>query len=310
MRLDERLLVGTDTSDDAGVYRLDEDTALVQTIDVITPIVDDPTDFGYIAAINALSDIFAMGGTPLTAMTFLAFEQCDLPIKAASLILQGALEALDENRCTVVGGHTVEDPEIKFGLAVTGTIHPDRVITNSGASEGDLIYITKPLGTGIASTALKGELIPPQLGEEFVDWMKRSNGPAASAMVETGVLAATDVTGFGLLGHLWEMCAGSGLGAVLDMDSIPTMTGIEEMVDSGMVPAGAYRNRDHLKGKITSGSSSAERLWPLFDPQTSGGLLIALSPDMADSLEIALDARDVPVHRIGMFRAQPGIEIL
>ncbi len=302
--------MGTDTSDDAGVYRLSDDSALVQTIDVITPIVDDPADFGYIAAVNALSDIYAMGGTPLTAMTFLAFEQCDLPLEAASLILNGALQALDENRCTVVGGHTVEDPEIKFGLAVTGTVHPDKVITNSGAGHGDLIYLTKPLGTGIASTALKGELIPPPLEKEYAAWMKRSNGPAAAAMVETGVSAATDVTGFGLLGHLWEMCAGSGLGAVLDMGSIPAMAGIEEMVNSGMVPAGAYRNRDHLAEKINAGTWSEDRLWPLFDPQTSGGLLIAVPPEKADSLEIALGARDVPVHRIGMFRKEPGIEIL
>jgi selenide,water dikinase len=310
MRPDERLLVGTDTSDDAGVYRLSDDSALVQTIDVITPIVDDPADFGYIAAVNALSDIYAMGGTPLTAMTFLAFEQCDLPLEAASLILNGALLALDENRCTVVGGHTVEDPEIKFGLAVTGTVHPDKVITNSGAGDGDLIYLTKPLGTGIASTALKGELIPPPLEKEYVAWMKRSNGPAAAAMVETGVSAATDVTGFGLLGHLWEMCAGSGLGAVLDMGSIPAMARIEEMVNSGMVPAGAYRNRDHLQNSVTAGSLPEGRLWPLFAPQTSGGLLIAVPPEKADSLEIALGARDVPVHRIGMFRKEPGIEIL
>ena len=310
MMSDDRLLVGTDTSDDAGVYRLDGDTALVQSIDVITPIVDDPADFGYIAAINALSDIYAMGGTPLTAMTFLAFQQCDLPLEAASLILKGALAALAENRCTVVGGHTVEDPEIKFGLAVTGTVHPDAAITNNTAADGDLIYLTKPLGTGIASTALKGELIPQLLSEEFVGWMKMSNGPAAAAMVETGVSAATDVTGFGLLGHLWEMCSGSGLGAVLNLDSIPKMTGIEEMVDSGMVPAGAYRNRDHLEGKVTFPSRSKDRHWPLFDPQTSGGLLIAVSPDRADSLEIALGTRDVPVHRIGMFRNKSGIEIV
>ena len=310
MRSDDRILVGTDTSDDAGVYRLSEDSAIVQTIDVITPIVADPTDFGYIAAINALSDIYAMGGTPLTALTFLAFEQCDLPIEAASLILQGALAALSENRCAILGGHTVEDPEIKFGLAITGTVHPEKVITNSGAGEGDLIYLTKPLGTGIASTALKGELLPPSLAEEFTACMKRSNGPAAAAMVAAGVSAATDVTGFSLLGHLWEMCAGSGLGAVLDGDSIPTMEGIEEMVNLGMVPAGAYRNRDHLEGKVTFRSRSTDKLWPFFDPQTSGGLLIAVSPDMADNLEIALGSRDVPVHRIGMFRSQPGIEIV
>jgi len=310
MTSDDRLLVGTESSDDAGVFRLSDEVALVQTIDVITPIVDDPTEFGYIAAINALSDVYAMGGIPLTATSFLAFEQCDLPLEAASLILKGAQEALGENRCVVVGGHTVEDPEIKFGLAITGTIHPDKVILNSDAGDGDLIYLTKPLGTGIASTALKGGLIPPSLGEEFVSWMKTGNGPAAAAMVETGVSAATDVTGFGLLGHLWEMCAGSGLGAFLDLDSIPTMTGIKDLVDSGMVPAGAYRNRDHITDRITAASLPEDRLLPLFDPQTSGGLLIAVSPERADNLEIALGTRDVPVHRIGMFRSQPGIEIV
>jgi selenide,water dikinase len=153
---DERLLVGTETSDDAGVYLLDEKTALVQTVDVITPIVDDPFDFGFIAAVNALSDVYAMGGTPLTAMTFLAFDPCALDLEGARAILDGALAALEEAQCTLVGGHTVQDPEIKFGLAVTGTVAPDGILTNAGAGEGDLIYLTKPLGTGIASTALKG----------------------------------------------------------------------------------------------------------------------------------------------------------
>lgn len=309
MRSDERILVGTDSFDDAGVFRVSEDTALVQTIDVITPIADDPEDFGYIAAINALSDIFAMGGTPLTALTFLAFEQCDLPLEAASLILKGGLKALSENNCAVLGGHTVEDPEIKFGVAVTGTVHPGKVITNSGSSEGDLIYLTKPVGTGIASTALKGDMLPSDAEDEFVNWMKRSNGPAAAAMTTTGVSAATDVTGFGLLGHLWEMCSGANLGAVLDLSSVPVMSGIDEMVDSGMVPAGAYRNRDYLKGKIIITTQAEDRLWPLFDPQTSGGLLIAAAPDKADSLEQALETGNVPAHRIGMFRSQPGIEI-
>lgn len=310
MKSDDRILVGIEASDDAGVFHFSEDSALVQTIDVITPIVDDPFDFGYIAAINALSDIYAMGGTPLTALILLAFEKCDLPLDAASLILQGGLQALAENRCTALGGHTLEDPEIKFGLSVTGTVHPDNVITNSGASDGDLIYLTKPLGTGIASTALKGEMILPSLGEEYVRWMKISNGPAAAAMVENGASAATDVTGFGLLGHLWEMCSGSHLGAVLDMEAVPKMEGINEMVDAGMVPAGAYQNRDHLKDKIMVPGQFEDRLWPLFDPQTSGGLLIAISPERSDALEIALKTRDVPVHRIGMFRSQPGIEIL
>jgi selenide,water dikinase len=301
--------VGTDTSDDAGVYLLDDDLALVQTIDVITPIVDDASDFGFIAAVNALSDIYAMGGTPLTALTFLAFQPCDLPLEIASLILQGALDALSENGCAVVGGHTVEDPEIKFGLAVTGTVDPDKVITNNGARDGDIIYLTKPLGTGIASTALKAEMISPSLEEEFVGWMKRGNGIAAGAMLEIGVSAATDVTGFGLLGHLREMCTGSGLGAAIHVYDVPLMEGVLDMVMVGMVPEGAYRNREYLEGVIMPHSFHEARLWPLYDPQTSGGLLIAVAPDRADSLELSLEAAQVPVHRVGMFRQQQGIEI-
>ena len=301
--------MGTDTSDDAGVYLLDDDLALVQTIDVITPIVDDASDFGFIAAVNALSDIYAMGGTPLTALTFLAFQPCDLPLEIASLILQGALDALSENGCAVVGGHTVEDPEIKFGLAVTGTVDPDKVITNNGARDGDIIYLTKPLGTGIASTALKAEMISPSLEEEFVGWMKRGNGIAAGAMLEIGVSAATDVTGFGLLGHLREMCTGSGLGAAIHVYDVPLMEGVLDMVMVGMVPEGAYRNREYLEGVIMPHSFHEARLWPLYDPQTSGGLLIAVAPDRADSLELSLEAAQVPVHRVGMFRQQQGIEI-
>ena len=299
-----------DTSDDAGVYRLGEDSALVQTIDIITPIVDDPADFGYIAAVNALSDIYAMGGTPLTALTFLAFAPCDLPLEAASLILHGAGLALVEHQCALLGGHTVEDPEILFGLTVTGTVDPDSVITNSGARAGDLLYLTKPLGTGIASTALKGEMLPKALEEEYVGWMKKSNGPAADVMIKTDVPAATDITGFGLLGHLWEMCSGAGLGALINIYDIPLMEGILDMVMIGMVPEGAYRNRSHLQGKVFESSVPDARLWPLYDPQTSGGLLIAVSPDRAESFVSALASRDVPAYMIGTFRKEPGIEIV
>jgi selenide,water dikinase len=309
-RSDGNVLVGTDTSDDAGVYRLDDDLALVQTVDVITPIVDDPADFGYIAAINALSDIYAMGGKPLTALSFLAFQPCDLPLAAASLILEGACQALEKNSCMIVGGHTVEDEEIKFGLAVTGTVHPDDVITNSGAGDGDLIYLTKPLGTGIAATALKGEMLPAGLEEETTRWMKTSNREAAGAMAQTGVLAATDVTGFGLLGHLWEMCRGAGLGALVDMNSIPVMSGVAEMVGMGMVPTGAYRNREHLSDIVSTGSLAEENILPLFDPQTSGGLLMAVPPDRADELEITLDSSGIKAHRIGMFRKGAGIDLV
>jgi selenide,water dikinase len=309
-RSDGNVLVGIDTSDDAGVYRLKDDLALVQTIDVITPIVDDPTDFGYIAATNALSDIYAMGAEPLTALTFLAFQPCDLPLEAASLILEGAKLALSENGCSIIGGHTIEEAEIKLGVAVTGTVHPDKVVTNSGARDGDLIYLTKPLGTGIAATALKGELLSDDLEEETTRWMKTSNRETAMAMVQAGASAATDVTGFGLLGHLQEMCRGAGLGAMVDIDSVPVMNGIPELVNMGMVPAGAYRNREYLSGVMDTGDLPEEMILPLFDPQTSGGLLIAVSPERADQLEVAMNSSNVTAHRIGIFREKTGIELL
>jgi selenide,water dikinase len=295
------MLVRMDTSEDAGVYRLDGDTALVQTLDVITPIVDDPWDFGYIAVINALSDVYAMGGTPLTAMTFLAFEACRLPLEGASLILEGALKALEEASCALVGGHTIEDPEIKFGVSVTGTIHPDRIVTNSGARAGDLVYLTKPLGTGIASTALKGEMLSPELEAGFIEGMKASNGPASAVMVKSGVSAATDVTGFGLLGHFWEMCLGAGLGAVVNLGSVPLLPGTGDLVGMGLIPAGAYRNRDHLSAHMEGKDVPEESLLPLFDPQTSGGLLIAVQPDLAGEMERRMNGDAVPWWRIGEF---------
>ena len=293
--------MGLETSEDAGVYRLDNETALVQTLDVITPIVDDPVDFGYIAAVNALSDVYAMGGTPLTAMTFLAFESCTLPVEGASMILEGASEALREASCAMLGGHTLEDPEIKFGLSVTGTVHPQRIVTNSGARAGDIAYLTKPLGTGIASTAIKGEMFPVELQADFVEGMKASNGPASAVMKESGVTAATDVTGFGLLGHLREMCKGANLGAVLDLASIPLIPGIPGMVDMGLIPAGAYRNRDYLFEHIEAKGLPEKKLFPLFDPQTSGGLLMAIHPDRAGNLEQLMAEAGISLWRIGMF---------
>lgn len=246
----------------------------------------------------------------MTALTFLAFDACSLPIRAASRILEGAGEALAAASCTLVGGHTIEDTEIKFGLAVTGTVHPDRFVTNAGAREGDLIYLTKPLGTGIASTALKGEMLPEELQTESLEWMKSSNGPSSSAMLRAGVSAATDVTGFGFLGHLWEMCRGAGVGAVVEVGAVPLMTGIDGLVDMGMVPAGAYRNREHLAPHVSAPGITELTLLPLFDPQTSGGLLIALDPARADDLEAAMKAEGVKAHRVGMFKAGGKIEIV
>jgi len=302
---DNRLLVGIGTRDDAGVYIMDGDTALVQTIDVITPVVDDPADFGFIAAINALSDIYAMGGTPLTALSLLAFDPCDLPHEAAQEIMAGAVEALSSNNCSLIGGHTLEDPEIKFGLAVTGTVDTGSVVTNSGARAGDMIYLTKPLGTGIASTAVKGDVAPDGLIDKSTGWMKTSNRDGSTAMLQSGVTSATDVTGFGLLGHLFEMCRGSELGAVLDLNSVPLMEGIDELVRMGLVPEGAYNNMKYLKNSVDPGEISDDLLLPLFDPQTSGGLLVAIPPEKADLFEFTFSEADVFFARIGLFIEPP-----
>lgn len=283
------------------MYLLDDDTALVQTMDVITPVVDDPFDFGFIAAVNALSDIFAMGGVPLTAMSFLAFETCTLAIDAASGILRGGLAALKEAGCTLVGGHTIEDSEIKFGLAVTGTVPRDGIVTNAGAMPGDHIYLTKPLGTGIASTALKGELLPASLLEEAVHWMKTMNSDASGTAVENSATAMTDVTGFGLLGHLAEMCTAAGIGAEIDHTAVPVMDGILEMIRMGMVPTGAYDNIRHIEEMIEQGSLSRDELLPLYDPQTSGGLLISMPAGNSSDLEKGLRDKGVFFKRIGRF---------
>ena len=302
---DSRLLVGMDTSDDAGVYLLEGNTALVQTLDVITPVVDDPADFGFIAAINALSDIYAMGGTPLTALSLLAFDPCDLPHEAAQEIMAGAVEALSSNNCSLIGGHTLEDPEIKFGLAITGTVNAGSQVTNSSARAGDMIYLTKPLGTGITSTGVKGDVAPNGLIDESTGWMKTSNRDGSAAMLQSGVTSATDVTGFGLLGHLFEMCRGSELGAVLDLNSVPVMKGIDELVKMGLIPEGAYNNRKYLENFVDPGEISDDSLLPLFDPQTSGGLLVAIPPEKADLFEFTFSEADVFFARIGLFTEPP-----
>jgi selenide,water dikinase len=307
---DTRLLVGLRAPDDAGVFRLEDGTALVQTMDVITPVVDDPGDFGFIAAVNAMSDIYAMGGIPLTAMTFLAFTSCDLPTGLASEMLDGARQALDREKCVLLGGHTIDDPELKLGLSITGTATPGKLLIKGGAMPGDMIYLTKPLGTGIISTALKGEMHGEAQLASAVEWMKSSNGPASRLLVEHGVRAATDVTGFGLCGHLMEMCEVAGLGAELDLAAIPLMESIAGLVDSGMVPAGAYDNRSHFGSGVKAGSISEEALLPLYDPQTSGGLLAAVPPGHADIVELQMADEDIFFRRIGVFVSEhEGIKV-
>ena len=254
----------------------------METTDIITPLVDDPFIFGRIAAANALSDVFAMGGRPVTAMNLVFFPACALPGRVLAEILAGGQEAILEAGACLVGGHTVEDDELKYGLAVTGVIHPDRIFRNSTAAPGDRLVLTKPLGTGIVSTAVKAEMVTAETAAEAIGWMTMLNARAAAIMTECGATACTDVTGFGLIGHATEMAMGAGVTIRLRLDQVPVMTGVAGLIGDGLVPAGCYRNRDHYSPQLKAGAMPGEALIPLFDPQTSGGLLISLPPAAAE----------------------------
>lgn len=301
--------MGPETCDDAGVYRIGPDCALVETADIITPLVDDPYSFGRIAAANAVSDVYAMGGRPVTAMNLVFFPACSVPPEILAEILGGGQSVLRECGVCLVGGHTVEDDELKYGLSVTGLIAPDRVVRNSTSRPGDLLILTKPLGTGIISTAIKGDMASDGVMREAIRWMTSINRSAAELMCRCNASAATDVTGFGLAGHVSEMARGAGVTMVLDITSIPLMSGVQELVADGMVPAGCYRNRDHYLPYVHSTllPDDAELL-PLFDPQTSGGMLIALAQDdagrfLAEADRIGLFARQIG--RVLPFRTHP-----
>lgn len=293
------LIVGIESIDDAGVYRLTEEIALIQTVDFFTPIVNDPYLFGQIAAANALSDVYAMGGRPLTALNLVCFPSRKVDIAILREILRGGADKILEAGAVLVGGHSIEDEEPKYGLAVTGVVHPDKVVTNCGARPGDKLILTKPLGTGILATALKAELAGPEVEEEIAQWMAQLNREAAEAMVEVGVHACTDVTGFGLLGHCLELAQGSGVDVVLKSKEIPLLPGAMDFAAMGLVPAGAYANRRHSEGKVHFVGKIGEPLQDiLYDPQTSGGLLIAVTGDKVSPLLAELHRRGVGAARI------------
>jgi len=251
----------------------------VETADIITPLVDDPFSFGRIAAANALSDVYAMGGRPVTAMNLAFFPSCSLPIRVLAEILAGGARALKEAGACLVGGHTVEDQELKYGLSVTGLIDPARVVRNCTARPGDRLLLTKPLGTGIVSTAIKAGMVDPALEAEAIRWMTLLNAQGADLMVELGASSATDVTGFGFIGHALEMALGAGVSFRVELARVPVLAGVAALVQDGLVPAGCYRNRDHYAPRVSG--AAGDPLLPLFDPQTSGGLLIALPPAAA-----------------------------
>ena len=306
------LLVGLAGADDAGVMRITDSLALVQTVDFFTPIVDDAELWGRIAAANALSDIYAMGGTPLTALQLLSWPRDALPWDLAADVIDGGLAVLAEAGCTLVGGHSIDDTEPKYGFAITGTVDPERMITNGGAAAGDLLVLTKPLGTGVITTALKAGAAPAGVMDAAAALMTRLNDTAAVAALATGVAAGTDVTGFGLLGHLGEMANASGVTAVVDPERVPIIDGTADLYEAGHFPGGSKRNRRSLQGSVDVGTTDDTTLNLLYDAQTNGGLLLAVSPDHADALVDRLEASGDGAYRIGEMiqRAEPNAIVL
>jgi selenide,water dikinase len=282
---DPNLLVGTETCDDAGVYRLTDEIALVQTIDFFPPVVDDPFIYGQIAAANALSDIYAMGGTPRTALNLVGFPDDKLPLQLLGDILRGGADRTQEANCVIVGGHTVRDAEIKYGMAVTGLVHPQRVITNAAARPGDKLVLTKPLGTGFVTTAHKAGGCPPEAFDAACASMIQLNKGGCEAMLEVGAHAATDITGFGLAGHACEMAQGSGTTLVLDLERLPLLPKVGDLVRKGYFTRASKTNASFVaSGLRIEGKPDPVLLEVFYDAQTSGGLLIAVPADKADDL--------------------------
>jgi len=283
---DENLLVGIETSDDAAVYKISEDTALIQTVDFFTPVVDDPYIYGQIAATNSLSDVYAMGGEPKMAMNIICFPNCLSPDIMAQ-ILKGGFDKVTEANAIVIGGHTIEDDEPKYGLCASGFIHPKDILTNCNAKVGDALVLTKPLGIGIMNTAIKAQMADEKGYNKAVHVMTTLNKFAKDAMLKVGVNSCTDVTGFGLLGHALEMAEGSGVSIVLDSDKVKVINEAVEFANMGLIPAGAYSNKKFIGDKVRFVESVPQYLRDiLYDPQTSGGLLISVPKE---KLHLLLD---------------------
>jgi selenide,water dikinase len=283
---DPNLVRGLASPDDAGVYKISDELAIIQTIDFFTPIVDDPYTFGQIAAANALSDVYAMGGKPLTAMNVVCFPVKSMDIAVLKTILRGGVDKIIEAGALLVGGHSIEDDELKYGLSVTGTVHPKRLVTNSGARAGDKLILTKPLGTGIISTAVKAEMADAETAARVAGSMATLNKKASELMQEVGVHAATDITGFGLLGHTVQMAENSRAGVTIFSASVPVFPEAAGFAEQGLCPAGLHRNREfYLPSVIIDDKVPSHTQDILFDPQTSGGLLISLAPSKASRLQ-------------------------
>ena len=284
---DPRVLVGFNTADDAGVVKLSDEIALIQTVDVFTPVVDDPYHYGEIAAANSISDVYAMGGEPLCALNIMGFPQKTFPLEVMTDILRGAYAKAKEAGISIVGGHTIKDNELKYGLSVTGVIHPDKIITNAGAVIGDKIFLSKPLGSGVITTAVRAGKATDDDARECIEIMRKLNRATAEAMTAAEAHAATDVTGFGLLGHAWEIAEASGVRLLIQAEKVPVLEKAYECIRMGTVPGGSFNNKTFLEGKVTFGENvSLEMQIAFCDAQTSGGLLVVVAPE---KVEIFLD---------------------
>jgi len=282
---DPNVIAGIERAEDAGVYKLNDDLAIIQTLDFFTPIVDDPYVFGQVAAANSLSDVYAMGGRPLTAMNIVCFPIKTMDVEILRQTLAGGLDKLHEAGVALVGGHSVEDQEFKYGLSVTGTIHPEKVVMNTGARAGDRLILTKPLGTGIINTALKRGVATEEAVSKATNCMVALNRAASQLMMTVDVHACTDVTGFGLLGHASEMIEGTDVGIVIYSSGVRFLPEAKELAEHGMLPGGLHRNRDFRANMVEIGQDVPQYLADiLFDPQTSGGLLMAIPESQAHSL--------------------------
>ena len=305
---DPNLIVGLDTADDAAVYRVRDDLALVLTTDFFTPIVDDPYDWGRIAATNALSDVYAMGGAPLLALNLVAWPREGLPFDLLARVIDGGADVARAGGALIAGGHSIDDPEPKYGLAVVGTVEPDRVWRNTGGRPGDVLVLTKPIGLGVISTAVKREAASQELRATAVDIMTTMNAGARDAGRALGdaVHGATDVTGFGLLGHLGELARGSGVGARVDRAAVPVIEGVPTLVRDGFVAGGTQRNHAFVSEFVDWGTAPSEEQLLLADAQTSGGLLFAVDPDAADALVAGLErCGTLAAARIGQLTTDP-----
>jgi len=302
------LLVGTETSDDAAVYRLNDDTALILTVDFFTPITDDPVEFGSIAAANSLSDVYAMGGKPLLAMNVVGFP-ADLVQDMLADVLKAGYAKAAEADCLIVGGHTIDDPEPKYGLSVVGIVEPGKQITNAGAKPGDVLVLTKPIGTGIITTGCKQSKTPAEVLRVAVETMATLNRAAAEAMVKVGVNACTDITGFGLMGHLRSMVRGSKVSANIRFRDVPVLPGTWDLLNQGIVPGGTYRNLQSVSDSVHWDQDlTQEQRLLMCDAQTSGGLLISVPPERLDMLLSELEAAGVATRAVvgGIAESNPG----